>query len=241
MATERNEKAADVRPVQIVKNYVKHAEGSCLFSMGRTKVLCVASVEEKVPPHAEEKNIGWVTAEYSMLPRAGAKRTPRGRAASGGRSQEISRLIGRSLRGIVDLEKLGKRSIIIDCDVIQADGGTRTASVNGGMIALALALKKLYKEGTLSDWPLKDFVGAVSVGIVDSRPVLDLDYEKDERAESDMNFVMTGRGHFVEIQGTAEKKPFTKDEFLSVLNLARKGIRNILALQKRAVGKLPGF
>jgi ribonuclease PH len=228
-----------IRPIKIVKNYIKHAEGSCLFSMGDTTVLCVASVEDKRPPHAEEKNTGWVTAEYSMLPRAGDKRTPRARASSGGRSQEISRLIGRSFRSVIDLQKLGPRSITIDCDVIQADGGTRTASINGGMIALVMALKKLHKEGLLTAWPLKDIVGAVSVGFVNGKPVLDLDYEKDKNAETDCNFVMTASGKFVEIQGTAEQVPFSEQEFKQLTALAKAGIREIINHQKKAIGGLP--
>ncbi len=228
-----------IRPIKVIKNYVPHAEGSCLFSMGKTKVLCVATVEEKRPPHAEEKNIGWVTGEYSMLPRAGERRTPRGRATSGGRSQEISRLIGRSFRSVVNLEKLGARSIILDCDVIQADGGTRTASINGGMIALAMALKKLYKSGAIAEWPLKDLVAAVSVGFVEGKPVLDLCYEEDHVAQSDMNFVMTSKGKFVEIQGTAETTPFSEKEFYKLMNLAKNGIRSIIQIQKKALGSLP--
>lgn len=228
-----------IRPVKIVKDYVKHAEGSCLFSMGKTTVLCVASVEAKRPPHAEEKNIGWVTAEYAMLPRAGDRRTPRGRASGGGRAQEISRLIGRSLRAVVDLEKLGERSIIVDCDVIQADGGTRTASINGGMIALAMAVKKLYKEGALPVWPLKGLVGAVSVGIIAGKPHLDIDYALDQKADSDCNFVMTGGGKFIEIQGTAENAPFSEKEFVGLTRLAKKGIGKIMALQKKAIGPVP--
>lgn len=229
---------AFIRPIKIIKNYVSHAEGSCLFSMGNTQVLCVASAEEKRPPHAEQKNIGWVTAEYSMLPRAGDKRTPRSRASSGGRSQEISRLIARALRGVVDLEKLGERAIIIDCDVLRADGGTRTASINGGMIALALALKKLYKEGAFSSWPLKDLIGAISAGVVNGKPVLDLDYALDSQAESDCNFVMTSKGKFVEVQGTAEKNPFSEKELNQLIQLSKAGIRQVIELQKNAIGKL---
>ena len=227
-----------MRPVSVVKNYIPHAEGSCLISMGKTKVLCVATVEDKVPPHAEEKGTGWVTAEYAMLPRAGGRRTSRGKAANGGRAQEISRLIGRSLRGVVDLVKLGKRSVAIDCDVIQADGGTRTASINGGMIALALALKRLKRDGALAGSPLKGLVAAVSVGVFKGRPVLDLDYEKDSEADSDINVVMTDKGGFVEIQGTAEKEPFSEKEFSALLRLARGGIRQIIRIQKKAIGPL---
>jgi len=199
----------------------------------------VASVEDKVPPHAEEKNIGWVTGEYAMLPRAGDRRTPRGRASTGGRAQEISRLVGRALRGVVDLSKLGRRTITVDCDVIQADGGTRTASVNGGMVALALALKKLRKGGALPQWPLKGFVGAVSVGIYKGKPVLDLDYVKDSGADSDINVVMTHKGELVEVQGTAEKEPFSEKEFLTLLRLAKGGIRKIIEVQKKLIGPMP--
>lgn len=230
---------AELRPIKIVKNYVKHAEGSCLFCMGETKVLCVASVGDKRPPHAEEQNIGWLSAEYAMLPRAGDKRTPRGRATSGGRSQEISRLIGRSLRAAIDLEKLGALSIIIDCDVIQADGGTRTAAINGAMIALALALKKLFQQKIVQNWPLKNLVGAVSVGIVQGKPQLDIDFKQDQKADSDFNFVMTERGKFVEIQGTAEHSPFSQEELSKLCNLAKGGIREILKCQKKAIGKIP--
>jgi ribonuclease PH len=209
--------------------------------MGNTKVLCVATVEDKRPPHAEAKNIGWVTAEYAMLPRSGHHRTSRSKAASGGRAQEISRLIGRSFRAIVDLEKLGERSITVDCDVIQADGGTRTASINGGMIALAMAVRKLYKDGALTEWPLKDIVSAVSVGIVKGKPVLDLDYVNDSTADADCNFVMTGRGGLVEVQGTAEQEPFSEKEFLRLLSLAKLGIGQIARAQKKAIGPLPSL
>ncbi|MBI2916170.1 MAG: ribonuclease PH [Elusimicrobia bacterium] len=229
----------NVRPIKVVKNYIPHAEGSCLFSMGKTKVLCVATVEDRRPPHAEEKNIGWVSAEYAMLPRAGDRRTSRNRASSGGRSQEISRLIGRSFRSVVDLEKVGPRSILIDCDVIQADGGTRTASINGGIIALTMALKKLYRESLITDWPLKQMVSAVSVGIVNGQPVLDLDYSLDSGADVDFNFVMTADGRFVEMQGTAERVPFGEKQFQQLLSLAKRGIRQILQHQKKAIGKIP--
>lgn len=230
---------SELRPIRVVKNYISHADGSCLFSMGKTRVLCVASVEEKRPPHAEQQDIGWVSSEYAMLPRAGNQRTPRGRASSGGRAQEISRLIGRSLRAVLDLSKLGPRSIILDCDVIQADGGTRTAAINGGMIALAFALKKLYREKIISEWPLKGLVAAVSVGIVQGKPFLDIDFQQDQIADSDFNFVMTDRGKFVEIQGTAEHQPFSKKEFSHLFDLARAGIYKILQIQKKAIGRLP--
>jgi len=229
------------RPIKIIKNYLPHAEGSCLFSMGTTTVLCAATVENKVPPFIEQKGLdhGWVTAEYSLLPRAGKERTPRQRGAGGGRSQEISRLIGRSLRGIVDLPKLGKRSIVLDCDVLCADGGTRTASINGAYIALFLALKKLQREGVISAWPLKDYLGAVSVGIVGGKRILDLDAERDNAADVDMNVVMTGAGDFIEVQGTAEGKPFSKAELDKLLSVAAAGIRTIIALEKKTLGVRP--
>jgi ribonuclease PH len=222
------------RPVKIVKNYIPHAEGSCLYSMGNTTVLCVASVEERVPPFIEKQGLshGWVTAEYSMLPRSGKERTPRQKGVGGGRSQEISRLIGRSLRGIVDLEKLGKRSITLDCDVLRADGGTRTASVNGAFIALSLALKKLMKEKVITAWPINDCIGAVSVGIVKGKKVLDLEASQDNAADVDMNVVMTGSGKLVEVQGTAEKVPFSRNELDTLLDLAAAGIRSIIAREK---------
>lgn len=229
-----------VRPIKIVKNYLKHAEGSCLISMGNTTVLCVASVEAKVPPFIEQKGLshGWVTAEYSLLPRAGKDRTPRQRGAGGGRSQEISRLIGRSLRGVVDLDKLGKRSIVLDCDVIRADGGTRTTSINGAFIALALALKKLRRDGVIDTIPLKDYLGAVSIGIVGGKKILDLCAEEDNRADVDLNLVMTGAGCIVEIQGTAEGVPFSKKDLDQLVAMGEKGIRSIIALQKKTVGAL---
>lgn len=230
---------SELRPIQVVKNYLPHAEGSCLFSMGKTKVLCVASIEEKRPPHAEAQEIGWLSAEYSMLPRAANQRTPRGKASSGGRSQEISRLIGRALRAAVDLKKIGPRSILIDCDVICADGGTRTASINGGMIALAFALKQLWRKKIISEWPLKELVAAVSVGMVKGKPSLDIDFEQDQIADSDFNFVMTEQGKFVEVQGTAEHAPFSKKEFIQLADLARRGIHKILKIQKRVIGKQP--
>ena len=225
-----------MRKIKIVKNYLKHAEGSCMFSMGETKVLCVASVEEKVPPYVEQKGDthGWVTAEYAMLPRSCNQRSSRKRLSEGGRAQEISRLIGRALRASVDLSKLGKRTITIDCDVIRADGGTRTASINGGFIAMALALENLKKKKLLKDIPLRDFVGAVSVGIYDGgKKVLDLSAKEDNNADLDMNIVMTASGKFIEVQGTAEGEPFSRKEMDELLDMAYKGIKQITAAQKR--------
>ncbi len=229
-----------VRPIKIVRNYVKHAEGSCLFSMGQTRVLCVASLENKRPPHAEEKNIGWVTAEYAMLPRAGDKRTQRSRAQNGGRAQEISRLLGRSFRAVVDLAKLGANQVTIDCDVLQADGGTRTAAINGGMIALADALKHGFNSRVIPAWPLTGWVGAVSAGLVDQEPVLDLNFELDQKADCDVNFVMTASGKLVEVQGTAEGATFSEKQFLGLMRMAQKGIGSIIQKTKKSVGRLPG-
>ena len=228
-----------MRPVKIVKNYLKHAEGSCLFSMGETKVLCVASVEEKVQPFVEKKgeNHGWITAEYAMLPRSCDERGVRSKLSSGGRAQEISRLIGRALRASVDLTKLGQRTITVDCDVIRADGGTRTASINGGFIALALALKTLKKKKLIKEIPIKDFIGAVSVGIYGGgKKVLDLSAKEDNNADVDMNIVMTAGGKFIEIQGTAEGETFTKKELDELLQMAAKGIKTINAAQRKAIG-----
>jgi len=230
--------AKTVRPIRIVRDYVKRGEGSCLFQMGDTRVLCVASVENHLPPHAEEKQIGWVSAEYGMLPRAGDKRTQRNRASGSGRSREISRIVGRSLRAVVDLPALHPHSIIVDCDVIQADGGTRTASINGGYIALADALRYLRRKGELSSWPLKDHLAAVSVGIRDGRLLLDLKAEDDVDADVDLNVVMTGSGKYVEIQGTAEGEAFDERQLRSLLSLARTGIRQIVRKQKRILKTL---
>jgi ribonuclease PH len=203
--------------------------------MGNTTVLCVASVEDKVPPFIEQKglNSGWVTAEYSLLPRAGKERTPRQRGAGGGRSQEISRLIGRSLRGIIDLEKLGKRTIILDCDVLRADGGTRTTSINGSYIALVLAVKKLFRDKVVKEWPIKDYLGAVSAGIVKGKKILDLNAGQDNAADVDMNVVMTGSGELVEIQGTAEGSPFSRTDLNDLISMASSGIHSIIKLEKK--------
>lgn len=231
-----------MRKIKIVKNYLKHAEGSCMFSMGETKVLCVASVEEKVPSFIEAKGIethGWVTAEYAMLPRSCNQRSSRKRLSEGGRAQEISRLIGRALRASVDLSKLGKRTITIDCDVIRADGGTRTASINGGFVALAIALKNLKKKKLLKEIPVRDFVGAVSVGLYDNgKKVLDLSAKEDNNADLDMNIVMTAGGKFIEVQGTAEGEPFSRKEMDELLDMAYKGIKQITAAQKKSLGAL---
>lgn len=223
-----------LRKVKITRNYVKPAEGSCLIELGDTKVICTASLEDKVPPFLKGTGSGWITAEYGMLPRSCATRTQRENSRSGpsGRTQEIQRLIGRCLRAVVDLKQTGERSIWIDCDVIQADGGTRTASITGGFIALADCLLKMRRDGLINKLPLLDFVAATSVGVVEGSLILDLSYAEDSRAEVDMNVVMTGAGKFIEIQGTAEKEPFTTAQMKDLLNLAKKGIAELIEIQK---------
>ena len=223
-----------MRPVRIIPGFLKHPDGSVLIETGDTRVLCSAMVEERVPPFLKGSNSGWVTAEYSLLPASTETRSPReaSRGKISGRTSEIQRLIGRSLRAVVDMEKLGERTIWIDCDVIQADGGTRTASVTGSFVALYLALKKLKDKGTIENIPIKDYVAAISVGIVEGIPVLDLEYVEDSGADVDMNVVMTGRGDFVEIQGTGEKSVFSRQDLDILLGLAQKGIQELIALQK---------
>src|SRR6267154_2982430 len=224
----------EMRSVEIAPGYLKTAEGSALITIGNTQVLCAASVETSVPPFLRNTGKGWVTAEYSMLPRATSTRTAReitkGRAS--GRTMEIQRLIGRSLRSIVDLDALGERSVILDCDVLQADGGTRTAAITGAYIALSVAVRKLVKFGTLKRNPIRDFVAATSVGVVGGVPMLDLCYQEDSQAEVDMNVVMTGAGQFVELQATAEKTAFDDSQLSSLLSLARRGIEELIAVQK---------
>jgi len=224
-----------LRPVKITRHYMKHAEGSVLIEMGDTKVICSASVEERVPPFLRNTGKGWVTAEYGMLPRSTHTRTTRdsGLGRGNGRSSEIQRLIGRSLRSITDLTGFGERTIWIDCDVIQADGGTRTASITGAYVALVDAFQKLVKDGIIERVPIKDSVAAVSVGKVKGKILLDLNYEEDSRAEVDMNVVMTGSGRFVEIQGTAEQGAFTRQEMDQLTGVAQKGIRELARIQKK--------
>jgi ribonuclease PH len=229
-----NRAANQMRPVKITRNYTMHAEGSVLIEFGNTKVLCTASVEEKVPPHQKGSGEGWVTAEYGMLPRATHTRSSR-EAAKGkqtGRTQEIQRLIGRSLRAVFDLKKLGERTISLDCDVIQADGGTRTAGITGAFVAAQDAVNKLIKEGKLTESPIIQPVAAISVGIVQGTPLLDLEYTEDSACDTDMNVVMTGAGSFVEVQGTAEGAAFSRKEMDQLLALAEKGIAELIALQK---------
>jgi len=223
-----------LRSIRITRNYTKHAEGSVLIECGDTKVICTASVEERVPPHKKGSGEGWVTAEYGMLPRSTGSRMQR-EAAKGkqsGRTQEIQRLIGRSLRSVVDLRKLGERTIQIDCDVIQADGGTRTASITGAFVALHDAVSGLLVKGLISETPLKDFVAAISVGIYEGAPVLDLDYVEDSACDTDMNVVMLGSGHFVEVQGTAEGHAFSREEMDALLELAKSGIAELIDMQR---------
>lgn len=223
-----------MRPVKITTGYLLTAEGSALIEIGNTRVLCAASVEESVPPFLRNSGKGWVTAEYSMLPRATATRTAREitKGRPSGRTMEIQRLIGRSLRSIVDTDALGERSVVVDCDVLQADGGTRTAAITGAYIALSAALNQLVKFGLLKKSPIRDFVGATSVGIVGGVPMLDLCYQEDSQADVDMNVVMTGSGRFVELQATAEKTAFDDAQMAELLTLARKGIGELIALQK---------
>lgn len=229
----------EMRPVTITRGYLKYAEGSALIEIGDTKVLCAASVEERVPQFLRDSGQGWITAEYGLLPRSTTTRTPREGIAGrvSGRTSEIQRLVGRSLRGVADLKKLGERTIVIDCDVIQADGGTRAAAVTGGFVALAESLDLLKEEGRIKEDPLLDYVAAISVGTVEGRILLDLSYAEDSIAEVDMNVVMTGTGRFVEIQGTAEESPFSKEQLDSMLAVAAQGVRALVQLQQRVVAE----
>jgi ribonuclease PH len=230
--------ADQLRDVRITRHYTKHAEGSVLVEFGDTKVICTASVAESVPGFLRDRGQGWLTAEYGMLPRATNTRNDReaARGKQSGRTQEIQRLIGRALRSVFDLEKLGARTMNIDCDVIQADGGTRTASITGAFVAAHDAVTKLLASGRIESSPITDFVAAISVGVFNGLPVLDLDYDEDSQCDTDMNVVMTGAGGFVEIQGTAEGVPFSRDEMNALLDLARDGISTLVAKQKQALG-----
>ncbi|PYR47962.1 MAG: ribonuclease PH [Acidobacteria bacterium] len=232
--------ANQLRDTTITPNFLLHAEGSVLIEAGRTRVICAASVEDRVPPFLRNTGKGWVTAEYGMLPRATNTRMQREASAGkvGGRTQEIQRLIGRSLRSVTNLPALGERTIWIDCDVIQADGGTRTASITGAFVALALALEKLRERDVLKSIPLSDYVAAISVGIVDGEPLLDLAYDDDSRADVDMNIVKTGSGRFIEVQGTAEADPFSRDALVTLLDLADSGIKQLVEKQRTLVGHL---
>ena len=231
-----------LRPVTLTPHVMMHAEGSVLVECGRTRVICTASVEDRVPPFLRGTGKGWVTAEYGMLPRATTTRTTReaSQGKVGGRTQEIQRLIGRSLRSVVDLAALGERTIWMDCDVTQADGGTRTASITGAFVAMVLALDKVVKSGALKSMPVRDYVAATSVGIIAGTPMLDLAYEEDSRAEVDMNVVQTGAGKFIEVQGTAETTPFDRAGLDALLGLAEKGIRELVERQRAIVGVAMG-
>jgi len=231
--------ANELRPVRITRGYTMHAEGSVLIEFGATKVLCTASVEEKVPPHKRGSGEGWVTAEYGMLPRATHSRNDReaARGKQSGRTQEIQRLIGRSMRAVFDLKKLGERTIQLDCDVLQADGGTRTAAITGAFVAAQDAINGLLAAGKITESPIVASVAAISVGIVQGMPLLDLEYTEDAACDTDMNVVMTGAGHFVEVQGTAEGLAFSRTEMDSLLTLAEKGIADLMVLQQQALSK----
>src|SRR5581483_1551789 len=235
-----NRTPEQMRPVNIIPDFISTAEGSALIEVGNTRVICTASVEESVPVWLRGNGRGWITAEYGMIPRATLTRTAReaSRGRVSGRGQEIQRLIGRSLRAVVDLERLGERTIWIDCDVIQADGGTRTAAITGAFVALGLALTKLVEAGTLTSAPVRDFVAATSVGIVDGEIMLDLSYEEDSRAEVDMNFVMTGSKKIVEIQATAEQKPFDEEQLRRMMEQARRGVETLITKQQSVLSNL---
>ncbi len=235
-----NRLPGEMRPVNVTPGYLKHAEGSALITVGETMVICSASVEDKVPPFLKDSGYGWVTAEYAMLPRSARTRVAResSRGKVGGRTHEIQRLIGRSLRAVTDLAVLGQRTIWIDCDVIQADGGTRTASVTGAFFALHAAAAHLLEKGLVPENPVRDYLAAVSVGMVGDELRLDLDYEEDSSAQVDMNVVMTGSGRMVEIQGTAEQKPFTADDLARFLELARTGIDRLVGLEREMLGAI---
>ncbi len=229
-----------LRPITITRGYQRFAEGSCLIELGHTRVVCAASVEEQVPPFLKGRGSGWITAEYGMLPRSCTQRIEREstRGKVGGRTHEIQRLIGRSLRAVTDLSALGERTIWMDCDVLQGDGGTRCAAITGSYIALVDALRGLCKRGVIQTMPVKDGVAATSVGVVNGRALLDLAYAEDSRAAVDMNVVMTGRGQFIEVQGTAERTPFTQAQLDQLLVLARQGIQRLIAVQKKTLGGL---
>ncbi|MCB1652089.1 MAG: ribonuclease PH [Alphaproteobacteria bacterium] len=237
MSRPSGRSADQIRAIEIIPHISKHAEGSCMIKCGDTHVLCTASVEEKVPGWIKGSGQGWVTAEYGMLPRSTGQRMDReaARGKQSGRTQEIQRLIGRALRAVVDMKALGERQVRVDCDVIQADGGTRTASITGGFVALHLAMQHLVKIGLLETVPFSDHVCAISCGIYNGMPVLDLDYDEDSTAETDANFVLTGKAGIVEIQGTAEKEPFSEAEFIALLELAKKGCADIVAIQKQVL------
>lgn len=231
----------ELRPIKITKDYITHPEGSVLIEVGNTKVICNASIEDRVPPFMRGQGKGWITAEYSMLPRATAQRNIResSKGKLGGRTMEIQRLIGRALRSVVDLEKFGERTVWVDCDVIQADGGTRTASITGAFVAMTIAFGKLLQNKSIKEMPVKEFLAATSVGVLqDGQEILDLNYHEDSEANVDMNVVMTGSGEFVEIQGTGEEATFSHNQLMTMLGLANEGLSNIFEIQKEALGEL---
>jgi ribonuclease PH len=225
-----------LRPISLETGFSRYAEGSCLTKFGETHVLCTASIEERVPPFLRNTGRGWVTAEYGMLPRSTETRIDRRRAAESGRTQEIQRLVGRSLRAVTNLEGFGERQIKVDCDVIQADGGTRTAAITGGYVALYLAFRHMMELGAIAEIPLTDSVAAISCGLWEGAAVLDLDYAEDSSAQADANFVFTSRGGIVEVQGTAEGDPFSHDQFMALMELARKGVHELISIQNTALG-----
>jgi ribonuclease PH len=234
-----NRNPDQLRPVKITRNYLLHPDGSVLIEVGNTKVICTATIEEKVPPFLKGTGKGWVTSEYSMIPGSTKTRKPRdiNKGKIDGRSQEIQRLIGRSLRSVVDLDAFGERTLWIDCDVIQADGGTRTASITGSFVAMVDAFNKMKEKNMIGSIPVKSFVSAVSVGIVNGEKILDLCYEEDSNADVDMNIVMTDKGEFIEVQGTGEECPFTYNEFMDLISLATKGCRELYNIQKETLGE----
>ncbi len=236
-----NRSPDQMRPVSIVPDFISTAEGSCLIELGNTRVICTATIEDTVPQFLRNSGKGWVTSEYGMLPRATLTRSPRevtkGRA--GGRTHEIQRLIGRSLRAVTDMEKLGERTLFLDCDVIQADGGTRTASITGAFVAMGLAMQRMVESGALTVAPIRDYVAATSIGIVDGEIMLDLAYEEDSRADVDMNVVATGSKKLIEVQATAERRPFDDEQLAKMMKLARQGIESLVAKQQAILGGLP--
>ena len=241
--TRQDGRAPDqLRKLKITKDYIKYAEGSCLIELGDTKVITTATIENSVPPFLKGKGTGWITAEYGMIPRSCKTRVQReaSKGKLGGRTMEIQRLIGRSMRSVADMSKIGERTLWVDCDCIQADGGTRCASITGSFISVILALEKMREDGLIKKMPISDYVAAVSVGMLGGKPVLDLDYEEDSTAEVDMNIIMTGDGRFVEIQGTAEREPFKKEDMNKLITLAKKGIDELIAAQKKVLKGIIG-
>jgi ribonuclease PH len=236
-----NRSPDQMRPVNIVADFISTAEGSCLIELGNTRVICTATIEDSVPQFLRNSGKGWVTAEYAMLPRATLTRTPRevNKGRAGGRTHEIQRLIGRSLRAVTDMEKMGERTIFLDCDVIQADGGTRTASITGAFVAMGLAMRRMVESGAMTAAPIRDYVAATSIGIVDGKIMLDLAYEEDSRAEVDMNVVATGSKKLIEVQATAERKPFDDAQLAKMMSLARQAIEALVAKQQAVLGGLP--